>query len=191
MEPVPHQHKQADNRGLVEGFLANRDEQAFRRLYRQCTPYLFQLVYRLVGYRQADAEDVVQETWIRAVERLDNFRWESSFTTWLSGIAVNRCREFFRLRARANNEADIDWETVESPALGTVTPEKIDLEDAIAKLPDGYRAILVLHDVEGYTHEEIGTLLGIETGTSKSQLSRARRAVRRLLSYDKQKDQTL
>ena len=191
MEPVPNQSKLADSRSFVEDFLANKDERAFRRLYRQCTPYLFQLVYRLVGQRKGDAEEVLQESWIRAVERLNEFRWESSFTTWLSGIAINRCRELFRQRAKLKNQVDIEWDTVEAPPLETVTPEKIDLEHAIAALPDGHRAVLVLHDVEGFTHDEIGKMLDIETGTSKSQLSRARTAIRRLLSYDEQKDHTL
>ncbi|MBI3111561.1 MAG: RNA polymerase sigma factor [Ignavibacteriales bacterium] len=188
MEPVPNPSGQADHRTLIGEFLSNKSELSFRRLYRQCTPPLFQLVYRLTGQHQDDAEEVVQETWIRAVERLGEFRWESSFTTWLSGIAINRCRELYRQRAKQKNETGFDDGEILVPGGELPLAQHIDLEYAIAALPDGYRAVLVLHDVEGYTHEEIGKLLGVEPGTSKSQLSRARNAIRKLLKQDDLKD---
>lgn len=188
MEPVPHPPGQADHHILIGEFLSSRSEQSFRRLYRQCTPPLFQLVYRLTGQHQNDTEEVVQETWIRAVERLSEFRWESSFTTWLSGIAINRCRELYRQRTKQKNETGYDNGEILDSGSELILAQQIDLEHAIAALPDGYRAVLVLHDVEGYTHEEIGKLLGVEPGTSKSQLSRARHAIRRVLKQDDLKD---
>lgn len=168
-----------DDRALADALMLRGCEASFRELYRRHTPRLYQLVLRIVGGGHADAEDVVQETWIRAVERLDGFRWEAAFATWLTGIGLNVARTLLRRRGR--------WEVPEgddTPEPWSPPPrqaERMDLERAIASLPAGYRAVLVLHDVEGFTHEEIGDQLGISPGTSKSQLSHARRAMRRLL----------
>ena len=155
------------------------DEHSFRVLYRRHTPRLLQLVLRVVGGSADDADDVVQESWIAAVAGLDRFRWEASFRTWLTGIAINRCRVLLKKRGRWT-ELDEDTTlllTVPHAPAG----ERIDLERAIAALPAGYRTVMVLHDVEGFTHEEIGALLGVATGTSKAQLFHARRALRALL----------
>jgi len=162
-----------DDRTLVASLLAHRDEFAFRTLYRRHTAVMYGLAVRLLG--AANAEDAVQDAWIRAVERLAAFRWESALRTWLAGIVVNCCRE--RLRH--------DWRWLDqSAAMDVVTAADapveltVDLERAIARLPSGARSVLVLHDVEGHTHEEIGILLQIQPGTSKSQLSHARRQLR-------------
>lgn len=160
----------AGDRALVERFLAQRDDASFRPLYRAHTPALVALARRLAG-DVADAEDAVQETWIRAVRRLPGFRWESSLRTWLAGITVNCCREV--VRRRGPLAAAAAPEPTAAPPNGTR-----ELASLLAALPDGYREVLVLHDVEGYTHEEIGRLLEIHSGTSKSQLSRARRTLR-------------
>ncbi len=167
------------DRSLADAVLRRGDERAFREMYRRHTPRLHQLVLRIVGGSEADAEDVVQETWIRAVEKLGEFRWEAAFSTWLTGIGLNVARSLLRRRGRWNEvgEDGIDAAWRPPPPTG----DRIDLERAIALLPAGYRAVLVLHDVEGYTHEEIGDRLGIAPGTSKSQLSHARRALRRVL----------
>jgi RNA polymerase sigma factor (sigma-70 family) len=166
-------------RALAERVLGG-DELAFRQLYRRHTPRLHQLVLRLVGGREADAEDVVQDTWLKATERLGSFRWESSFATWLCAIGLNVVRELARRRSR---RPEVDWPEHHDPPqaapLDLVDP--LDLERAVAGLPAGYRTVLVLHDVEGYTHEEIGAALGIASGTSKSQLFWARQAVRAAL----------
>lgn len=169
------------DRELVEPLLAEGAEWAFRELYRRHTPRVYQVVLRLLGGLTADAEDVVQDAWIRAAEGLTGFRWESSFGTWLTGIAINAARSWHRRRAVRASEA---WDEA-TAAVHVPTPpvaERIDLERAIALLPDGYRAVLLLHDVEGFTHEEIGERLGIAAGTSKSQLFAARRAMRGLLA---------
>jgi RNA polymerase sigma-70 factor (ECF subfamily) len=172
-----------EDRQLVSGFLRRREEKAFRALYRRHAPALHRIALRLVRGRREDAEEILQNTWIRAVERLSGFRWESSLRSWLVGIAINCSRELNRRTGRIEElpepvrVQDVD----ELPRLnGTVG--RIDLERAIATLPDGYREVLVLHDIEGYTHSEIGSILGIEAGTSKSQLSHARRAVRARLA---------
>lgn len=167
------------DRELARRVLAG-DEAAFRDLYRRHTPRLLQLAVRLAGGEVSDAEDVVQETWIRATGSLDAFRWESSFGTWLHAIVVNVAREAYRKRERRREEAWPDEEPAAAEPLERVDP--VDLERAIAALPAGYRAVLVLHDVEGHTHEAIAEQLGVTPGTSKSQLFRARRAVRALLA---------
>jgi RNA polymerase sigma-70 factor (ECF subfamily) len=169
----------ADDRSLADAVAGAGDERAFRELYRRHTPALYQLVLRMLGGVASDAEDVVQETWIRAVRQLSKFRWESSLRTWVTAIGLNLAREVLRKRARSRTE-----ELDDHPGLSTRPvrdADRIDLERAIARLPNGYRAVLVLHDVEGFTHEEISRQLGIAVGTSKSQLFDARRAIRSLL----------
>ncbi|NUO81447.1 sigma-70 family RNA polymerase sigma factor [candidate division KSB1 bacterium] len=170
-----------EERRLVAVFLSQRNEQAFRRLYRCHTPHLYRVAMHLAGGIAHEAEEIVQEAWVRAVERLPQFRWESRLQTWLVGIVVNRSRELFRQRRKQQSE--ISAEALEERASpgGAEDGESLDLERAIAMLPEGYREILVLHDVEGYTHVEIGALLGIEAGTSKSQLFHARRVLRAAL----------
>ncbi len=167
------------DRRLVSNFLARRDEPSFRELYHRYTPTLYQLALRLVGWNVHEAEEVMQDTWMRAIEAFDGFRWESSLRTWLFGIAINRCRELYRFRARQSHEVVIEQFAQEIST--TENFERLDLEQAIAALPNGYRQVLVLHDIEGYTHEEISHMLEIEVGTSKSQLSRARSSVREAL----------
>jgi RNA polymerase sigma-70 factor (ECF subfamily) len=164
------------DRDLADALRHRGDERAFRLLYRRHTPQLFPFVRRLLGASHTDAEDVVQETWVRAVQSLDRFRWESEFSTWLAGIGLNVGRDWLRKRGRSLESA---WdESVEAPARPVLHGERIDLERAIAALPDGARAVLVLHDVEGWPHDTIAAQLGITAGTSKSQLHRARRALR-------------
>jgi RNA polymerase sigma-70 factor (ECF subfamily) len=170
---------QPSDRELAKRILEEGDEEAFRVLYRRHAPRIFQFVLRLLGGDVAEAEDVMQEAWLRAARSLGGFRWESAFSSWLSGIALNRDRELARKRKRSLVEADGDWELAVAP------PDpggRIDLERALALLPPGFRTVLVLHDVEGFTHQEIGERLGITDGTSKSQLHGARRAMRKLMN---------
>jgi RNA polymerase sigma-70 factor (ECF subfamily) len=176
--------KSDDDNTLVAAILEVGDEAAFRTLYRRHTPSLYALARRLIGGASADAEDAVQETWIRACRRFASFRGESALRTWLSGILVNRCREL-RRNAATSGEASPLGETAIAPADDGL---RIDLERAIADLPDGYRRVVVLHDIEGYTHEDIAQLLDIDPGTSKSQLSRARHALRAALSVGRSGD---
>lgn len=164
---------------LVERFLARRDEQAFLALYRRHTPFLYRLLMRLSGASPQTAAEGVQETWVRAVERLAQFAWRSQLRTWLAGIAIHWLKEETRRRGR---DAGIPIDDTTLPGPGAGRPiERLDLERAVTELPEGYRAVLVLHDVEGFTHEEIAALLGVDAGTSKSQLFRARRSLRLLL----------
>ena len=129
----------------------------------------------------ADANDAIQETWIRACAALARFEWKSSLKTWLTGVLINCVREQNRKNRSREEQLPDDW-----PAnIAVPAGEQLNLEQAIARLPDGYRHVLMLHDVEGYTHDEIGALLDISAGTSKSQLHHARRAIRTLLGVMK------
>jgi RNA polymerase sigma-70 factor (ECF subfamily) len=171
------------DRSLVTAFIRRRDESAFRQLYRRHTPSLYLLARRLLGGAHS-AEDAIQDTWLRASGRLDSFRWESSLRTWLCGIAVNRCREMLKGAegSRGTNPFDSVQEPVYSARTFPAPEERIDLEHAISLLPAGSRGVLVLHDIEGRTHVEIAVMLEIDEGTSRSQLFKARHALREILS---------
>lgn len=164
---------------LVADFRRHRDESSFRRLYRRHTPFVYR--YCLGRLRDpGEAESAVQETWLRAVRALERFDGRSTFRSWLVGIARNCCREQARRQARLVLVGDTG-----PPVPATEPPPAgggIDLARAVAGLPERARAVLLLHDVEGCTHVEIGDILGVDPGTSKSQLSRARRLLRRALS---------
>jgi RNA polymerase sigma-70 factor (ECF subfamily) len=167
------------DRELAALFMDRGDEEAFRLLYRRHTPRLYAIALRLLAGRSPDAEDVVQDAWLRAAAGLADFEWRSALSTWLVAIAINCARE--RLRARPMVPAPPD-ELARVPAHPGSPDVSIDLERAIAALPDRRRQILVLHDVEGWTHADIGRHLDIPAGTSKSELFHARRAVRASLA---------
>ncbi len=169
---------QLGDRALAERVQLGGDEQAFRTLYRRHTPRLYQFALRVLGGNEPDAEDVVQETWLRAVERLGEFRWEAELGTWLTGIVLNLCRGLFRRHDRRWIAMREDLELTTAPRL---EHERIDLEAALSRLPPGYRTVVILHDIEGFTHEQIATRLQISANTSKSQLSRGRKMLRSLL----------
>jgi RNA polymerase sigma-70 factor (ECF subfamily) len=168
---------------LVEAYVARRDEGSFQELYRAYTPALYRFAVLRVG--PDAAEDVVQETWLRAARGLAAFRWQASLRTWLTGIALNLCREHHRRGLRLAAESDPGADGPGTDAGVAVALDLVagaELRRAIATLADRYREVLLLHDVEGHTHEEIGTLLGISPGTSKSQLHRARRRLRQVFA---------
>ena len=167
------------DRSAVEAFLRRADESAFDALYARHTSKLMGLALRLSGGDEALAAEVVQEAWVRALPQLGGFRWQSAFSTWLCAFVVNVWREESRRRARGGG----DWEVVEQCTAGVAeTPGLgLDVTRAIDGLAPGFRSVLVLYGVYGYSHDEIGRMLGISTGTSKSQLSRARAALRRAL----------
>jgi RNA polymerase sigma-70 factor (ECF subfamily) len=170
--------EESGDRPLVSAFLAARDERAFRSLYARHTPALYRFALRLCGGGVSDAEEVVQDTWVSAAGALDRFRWESTLRTWLNGIALNCYRQQVRSRMRITEElGDLAAPETELPAV-----DRVDLERALGGLAERYRMVVVLHDIEGYTHEEIGRMLGIDAGTSKSQLFRGRRRMRELLT---------
>ncbi len=168
---------QASDRQLALDFL-DGSETAFRVLYRRHTPRLRGLVLRLLGGATDEADDVVQESWLRACAGLARFRWEAALSTWLCGIGVRTALEALRRGKRWSDDAPLADMPASTPAPGA----GLDVERALARLPTRQRTVLVLHDVEGYTHEEIGELLGIVAGTSKSQLAHAREALRSVLA---------
>ena len=185
-ERVHSRQEQADeDRTLVARFLARRDEPSFSALYDRHAGGMYALGWRLSG-SASEAEDLLQEVWIRAAERLGEFRWESSLRTWLCGILVRRWKEV--CRARGRRPETVELAEVPGPGGTEGNPgERLDVEAALQALPEGYREIVVLHDVNGYTHAEIAALLGIEEGTSKSQLARGRERLRSLLGDARKK----
>ena len=164
---------------LLTRFLASRDEDSFRRLYAAHAGALLLLAARLLGRGGRDAEDVVQEVWLRVADGRAVYERRAAVRTWLCGIVVNCARESVRGAVRASGLPSSLAPPEGGPEARTAPePQTHDLERAVRELPNGFRQVLVLHDVYGYTHEEIAALLGIEPGTSKSQLARARQRVR-------------
>lgn len=160
----------------------NGDESALRAIWTQHAPRIDALVRRLVGDPD-QAADVAQEVWIQIFRALPGYRGDSQFSTWAHRIAVNRTLNALRsLRRVSKVEVDIEEDTsmVEHDGDRSMLAQTID--EAVQKLSPGARMVFVLHDVEGYTHEEIATELGITAGGSKSQLFKARAKLRRLLA---------
>ena len=157
------------------------DTGAFEQLYRDNVGRVHGAILRLVGMDRARAEELTQEAFIRAWQKLSSFRHESAFSTWLYRLGVNTA--LMDLRAR-REEFATDDAALEAAAGGDVpfcAAERGDLERAVSDLPPRARAVLVLHDVEGWKHEEISAELGMAVGSSKAQLHRARGLLRRAL----------
>jgi RNA polymerase sigma-70 factor, ECF subfamily len=159
------------------------DGAAVRALYERHAARVFTVVRRLAGHDEQLAEDWAQEAWVRVFRALPTFRGESRFSTWLHRVAVNSALHGRRSRERkTGRDAPMLEGTVQVRAAAETTVLKLRLERAMERLPEGMRRVLVLHDVEGYTHEEIGEMLGVTSGTCKSQLFKARGRMRRLLT---------
>ncbi len=160
------------------------DERAIRELYDRHAPRVFAVVRRLAG-DDALAEDWAQEAWVRAIRALPRFRGDAQFSTWIHRIAVNSALHGKRWRdRRTSKEIALPVTHRETDQQATRTDEpmlRLTLQRALDRLPEGMRQIVVLHDVQGHTHDEIGALLGIAAGTSKSQLFKARAHLRRIL----------
>jgi RNA polymerase sigma-70 factor (ECF subfamily) len=157
------------------------DGEAVRALYERYAPRVYAVVRRIAGDDDL-AQDYAQEAWIRAIRALPTFRGDARFSTWLHRIAVNSALQAVRkAETRRKREAPMPEAVAVGPRSGDVLLEKR-LEWAMDRLPEGMRQVLILHDVEGYTHEEIGDALGVAPGTSKSQLFKARARMRELLA---------
>lgn len=173
----------ADEHQLVADVLAG-DPAAERRLYQSHVDRVYRLAYRLTGDPDL-AQEYTQESFIRAFDRLGTFRGDSRLATWLNSVATSvvfnglRRVKRFRRREVALEHADLRAGADERPRAEPDLKDR--LHEAIAALPLGYRTVFLMHDVEGYTHEEIGAALGIRAGTSKAQLSRARGKLRESL----------
>jgi len=160
---------------------AEGDARAIRTLYDRYAPRVFAVVRRIAGDDEL-AQDYAQEAWIRAVRALPSFRGDSRFSTWLHRIAVNAALQALRrTETRRRREAPFPAEVPVGPRGGDTLLQRR-LERALDALPEGMRRVLILHDVEGYTHEEIGDAIGVTAGTSKSQLFKARAKMREMLS---------
>ena len=159
---------------------ASADVTAFEALYRRHHRRVHGVILRLVGQASARAEDLTQEAFVRAWQALPSFRFESAVSTWLHRLAVNTA--LMELRARRSRPlADDDEDALESLSMPDTAGRAVlgrDLERAVASLPPRARAVLVLHDVEGWKHEEIAAELGMAVGSSKAQLHRARHLLR-------------
>jgi RNA polymerase sigma-70 factor, ECF subfamily len=159
-----------------------RDQQAFAQLYRRHVGRVHALCRRMTADLPY-AEELTQTVFVTLWEKLDHFRGESAFGTWLHRLAVNTVLMDFRTTRR--REARVfgteDPAVLETPATPPGAGLRLDLEQAIALLPPRARTVFVLHDVEGYTHEEIAGLLDLETGTTKAQLHRARKLLQEAL----------
>jgi RNA polymerase sigma-70 factor, ECF subfamily len=175
-----------DDLALVER-CRRGDLGAFDELYRTHARRLYGLTVRMLS-NTADAEDMLQEIFLAAHRKLDSFRGESALGTWLYRLAVNLCLD--HLRSRAGRAMQLTDALDDEPALPDAgsrglaerTVTKMDLERALAQLPEGCRTAFVLHDVQGLEHREVGEIMGIAEGTSKSQVHKARMRLRTLLS---------
>jgi RNA polymerase sigma-70 factor (ECF subfamily) len=167
---------------LVERCRAG-DVDAFAALYREQSPRLFALTRRMAGSPE-EAEDLLQEIFLQAYRKLDSFKGDASIGTWLYRLAINHCLDYVRgRRAKMEKVTDtLDCETAKEPVARRDTPiARIDLDRAIDRLPAGCREAFILHDVEGFDHQEVGRLLGVAEGTSKSQVFKARMKLRAML----------
>jgi RNA polymerase sigma-70 factor (ECF subfamily) len=168
------------------------DAGAFERLYRLHHRRVYSLCLRMVG-NTAEAEDLTQEAFLQLFRKIATFRGESAFSTWLHRLSVNVV--LMRLRKKTLTETSLD-ETTEPDEEGggprkdiggpdlrlSGSVDRVNLERAVEQLPPGYRSIFVLHDVQGYEHNEIAAIMRCSIGNSKSQLHKARMRLRRLLS---------
>jgi len=162
------------------------DMSAFEELYNRHHRRVYSLCLRMLQ-NPVEAEDLTQEVFIQLYRKIGSFRGDSAFTTWLHRMTVNQVLMHFRKRSVKFEKTTEEGDTPEQMVSGSENPnkmriiDKIALDSAIEQLPPGYRSVFVLHDIEGYEHEEIAKLLSCSVGTSKSQLHKARLKLRRLL----------
>ncbi|MCK5446942.1 MAG: sigma-70 family RNA polymerase sigma factor [Gemmatimonadetes bacterium] len=164
------------------------DRRAMAALYSAHSGRVYSVVRRMVGDDHL-AEDVSQDAWVRAFQKLHLFRGESSFGTWMHRLAVNAALNRLRRQSkRPDVEASAEPRSSPPPTDETVLNQKV-LSQAMDQLSPGYRKVLVLHDVEGLTHEEIAGRMGVAVGTSKSQLHKARARMRNLLAPARERNE--
>ena len=182
--PLPFPSKEAT---VEPGDLIARcqegDVEAFELLYRQHAARLYTLACRMAGSPE-DGEDLLQEIFLQAHRKLGSFKGDSAIGTWLYRLALNHCLDYVRSRQAKMSKVTetLDAEASFQPTARRETPiARMDLERAVARLPEGCREAFVLHDVEGFDHKEVGRLLGIAEGTSKSQVFKARMKLRSML----------
>ena len=173
-----------ENESLIIRRALDGDEGALRALWTRHAPHIDMVVRRLVGQDADLAADIAQEVWIQIFRALPSYRGDSQFGTWAHRIAVNRTLNALRKTRRlANLETEVQEDSASFEPDTDRSFIAASIEQAAAKLSPGARAVFMLHDVEGYTHEEIAQQLGITTGGSKSQLFKARAKLRKLLAH--------
>jgi RNA polymerase sigma-70 factor, ECF subfamily len=167
---------------------ADGDAAAFDEIYNRHRRFVYNLAVRMTG-NQADAEDLTQESFVSVLRRVGSFRGEASFTTWLYRLVANQVKMHFRYRSSRpetqTSDGDIPerWQVgVRRNDLAEQLIDRLAIEQAVRMLPTGYRSAFILHDIEGYKHEEAARLSGHTSGTSKSQLHHARASLRAVLS---------
>jgi RNA polymerase sigma-70 factor (ECF subfamily) len=162
------------------------DMVAFEEIYKRHHRRVYSICLRMLQ-NASEAEDLTQDVFIQLYRKIGSFRGDSAFTTWLHRMTVNQVLMHFRKRTVKYEKVTDEGETPDQIVTGTVNPgkmqivDKIALEHAIGQLPDGYKNVFVLHDVEGFEHEEVARILGCSVGTSKSQLHKARLKLQKLL----------
>lgn len=162
------------------------DMAAFEEIYRRHHRRVYAICLRMLQ-NTSEAEDLTQDVFIQLYRKISSFRGDSAFTTWLHRMTVNQVLMHFRKRNVKFEKTTEEGETPEQIVSGTANPDrmrivdKIALENAIAQLPEGYKNVFLLHDVQGFEHEEVARILGCSVGTSKSQLHKARLKLQKLL----------
>jgi RNA polymerase sigma-70 factor (ECF subfamily) len=180
-QPPPSKELTVSDAELVARCQAG-DTEAFEGLYRRHAARVYALTCRMAGSPD-EGEDLLQEIFLQAYRKLGSFKGDASLGTWLYRLAINHCLDFVRSRQGRNRKLTdaLDDGTIE-PAVPPDAPVvRIDLERAVQSLPNGCREAFVLHDVEGFDHKEVGRMLGIAEGTSKSQVFKARMRLREQL----------
>jgi len=165
---------------------AGGDMPAFEEIYQRHHRRVYSICLRMLQNAH-EAEDLTQDVFIQLYRKIGSFRGDSAFTTWLHRMTVNQVLMHFRKRTVKFEKTTEEGETPDQVVAGTSNPnkmpivDKIALENAIDQLPTGYKNVFVLHDVEGFEHEEVAKILGCSVGTSKSQLHKARLKLQKLL----------
>jgi len=165
---------------------ANGNMVAFEEIYKRHHRRVYSICLRMLQ-NASEAEDLTQDVFIQLYRKIGSFRGDSAFTTWLHRMTVNQVLMHFRKRTVKYEKVTDEGETPDQVVTGSVNPakmqivDKIALENAISQLPTGYKNVFVLHDVEGFEHEEVARILGCSVGTSKSQLHKARLKLQKLL----------
>lgn len=165
------------------------DTTAFEEIYHRHFRRVYALCLRMMG-NPTEAEDMTQDVFLQLFNKVGMFRGDSAFTTWLHRMTVNQVLMHFRKRSTRSEKLTDEGETPIQIVQGTANPNKmpvvdrIALERALQQLPNGYRTVFVLHDIEGYEHYEVADMLGIAEGTSKSQLHKARLKLRQLIKQE-------
>ena len=186
VQPISKAISSTDSDIMLAKSAADGSMPAFEELYTRHHRRVYSLCLRMLQ-NTAEAEDLTQEVFIQLYRKIGSFRGDSAFTTWLHRMTVNQVLMHFRKRTVKFEKTTEEGETPVQIVAGTENQakmpivDKIALDKAIAQLPNGYRNVFVLHDVEGYEHEEVARILGCSVGTSKSQLHKARLKMRKLL----------